>query len=374
MNASLDEQILEFIAAEVRPRAEALDELDRVDRSLLAALARFGFLRLFAPDETTGLDVNLTGICRAREEFSKVSSHADSLFAMQGIGSYPIRIAGSDKQKASYLEGVMTGRLVPGFALTEPSAGSDVGSIQTTAERHGPEYVINGDKSFISNANDADFFVVVAHTGPEAGTRGLTALIVDGTTPGLRRDDPIPLLAPHAVGNIHFEGCVVPESSRLGNDGDGFRIAMRGLDIFRTSVGAAAVGIGHAALGLAIERSTTRIQFGAPISRLQAIQFKLADMATSLRAARLLVYDAASKHDANSAATITREASMAKLFATEAAGRIVDEAVQIHGAVGLVRGTQVERLYRQARAMRIYEGASEIHRIIIARSLIQGGI
>jgi alkylation response protein AidB-like acyl-CoA dehydrogenase len=261
------------------------------------------------------------------------------------------------------------GETVPAFALTEPDAGSDAAALSTRAELRDDHWVLTGTKRFISNAPAAGLYVVFARTGPESGVKNLSAFVVPKDTPGLT-GTPMHTLAPHVIGELRFEGCRVPADHRLGAAGDGWRIAMGTLDVFRASVGAQAVGLGQAALDLALAHARRRIQFGQPIVQFQAIQAKLADMATELRAARLLVYSAARLKDAG-ADRVTLESAMAKLFATEVAHRVVDQAVQIHGGAGVLRGSPIERLYREARAPRIYEGTSEIQRLIIARQLLR---
>jgi alkylation response protein AidB-like acyl-CoA dehydrogenase len=253
--------------------------------------------------------------------------------------------------------------------LTEPDAGSDAAALSTRAERHGDHWVLTGAKRFISNAPAAGLYVVFARSGPEPGTKGISAFVIPRDAPGLT-GTPMHTLAPHVIGELRFERCHVPADHLLGAEGEGWRVAMGTLDVFRASVGAQAVGLAQAALDLAIAHARRRTQFGQPIAQFQAIQAKLADMATELRAARLLVYSAARLKDAG-AARVTLESSMAKLFATEMAHRVVDQAVQIHGGAGVLRGSPIERLYREVRAPRIYEGTSEIQRLIIARQLLR---
>ena len=286
-----------------------------------------------------------------------------------GAGSYPILLAGTEAQKQRWLPALARGETVPAFALTEPDAGSDAAAIATRAEKHGDGWILTGAKRFISNAPAAGLYVVFARSGPAGGTRGLSAFIVPRDAPGLS-GTPMHTLAPHVLGELRFDRCRVPLDHLLGDEGAGWRIAMGTLDVFRASVGAQAVGLAQAALDLAIAHARRRTQFGQPIAQFQAIQSKLADMATELRAARLLVYSAARLKDAG-AARVTLESSMAKLFATEMAQRVVDQAVQIHGGAGVLRGTPIERLYREVRAPRIYEGTSEIQRLIIARQLLR---
>jgi acyl-CoA dehydrogenase len=265
---------------------------------------------------------------------------------------------------------VISGEAIAAFAITEPDAGSDVSAIQTTARRDGGSYVIDGSKTFISNAGLADFYTVFAKTDPDKGSKGISAFVVEPDAPGFRFEEKIELISPHPIGRISFEACRVPASNLLGGEGHGFKIAMTTLDTFRPTVGAAACGLAWRALDEAISYAKRRVQFGRPIAEFQATQMKLAEMATDLDAARLLVYRAAWKKDLG-AERVTLEAAMAKLFATEAAQRIVDASVQIHGGVGVVRGSVVEHLYRDVRALRIYEGTSEIQKLVIAGQLLK---
>jgi alkylation response protein AidB-like acyl-CoA dehydrogenase len=359
-------------AAIFHPMAEARGERDELDWDLARALGQQGLFALLVPVAYGG---SLEGpfrsvtLCLVREELARTCAPAEGLFAIQGLGSYPILLAGTEAQKHRWLPALACGETVPAFALTEPDAGSDAAAIATRAERHGEHWVISGAKRFISNAPAAGLYVVFARTGPDAGTRGLSAFVVPRDAPGLT-GAPMHTLAPHVIGELRFEGCRVPLDHLLGDEGAGWRIAMGTLDVFRASVGAQAVGLAQAALDLAIGHARRRTQFGQPIAHFQAIQAKLADMATELRAARLLVYSAARLKDAG-AARVTLESSMAKLFATEMAHRVVDQAVQIHGGAGVLRGSPIERLYREVRAPRIYEGTSEIQRLIIARRLLR---
>ncbi len=290
------------------------------------------------------------------------------MFAVQALGSYPITLAGSEEQKARYLLPIAKGEAIAAFALSEPQAGSDLLSMETRALRRGKEYHLTGVKHFISNAGLAQTYIVFALTDPEKRAKGISAFIVEADTPGVVLMERISLMPPHPIGTIAFEDCVVPETQLLGREGEGFKIALTTLDTLRCTVGAAAVGLAHKALEEAIHYSQNRRQFGQALAQFQGIQFKLADMATELEASRLLVYRAAWIKD-HSKESLTQKASMAKLFATEAAQRIIDQALQIHGGWGTVSGTPVEQLYRDVRALRIYEGTSEIQRLIIARTL-----
>lgn len=337
---------------------------------ILRALGESGLLQYTVPAAYGGRRERVEAqlLCLAREHLAYVHTLADLMFAMQGLGSYPITLSGSPELKAQYLHGVATGGLIAAFAITEAEAGSDAGSMQTVAKRDGDDYILNGSKIYISNTGIADFYIVFAKTDPEARTRGVSAFVVDARTEGLgeRR---MRMLSPHPIGELTFKDCCVSGSRLLGNEGEGFKIAMQTLDMFRPSVGAAALGFGRRALDESISYAKRRVQFGKPLAEFQAIQFKLADMHTELEAAALLIGKAAYLKD--SGEQVTREAAVAKLFATEAAQRAIDQCVQIHGGSGLVHGSIPERLYRDIRAMRIYEGTSEIQRLVIASQLLK---
>ncbi|MFY9558349.1 MAG: acyl-CoA dehydrogenase family protein [Blastocatellia bacterium] len=366
----LAEQVARFAGEQVRDADLGGSENEQA-RSLVQALAREGLLDHVVPRQfETGealLDVRALSI--AREHLSYESSLADLMFAMQGLGSFPVTIAGSDEIKRRLLTQVKSGEAIAAFAITEPEAGSDVSAIQTTARRDGASYVLDGVKTFISNAGLADFYTVFAKTDSMKGSKGISAIVVEKEAPGFSFAEKIELIAPHPIGRIRFDGCRVPASNLLGAEGQGFKIAMATLDTFRPTVGAAAVGLAWRALDEAIRYAKSRVQFGKPIAEFQSTQMKFAEMATELDAARLLVYRAAWQKD-NGAPRVTLESAMAKLFATEAAQRIIDSAVQIHGGTGVVRGSVVERLYREVRALRIYEGTSEIQKLVIAGQLL----
>ncbi|MBF5043678.1 acyl-CoA dehydrogenase [Aggregicoccus sp. 17bor-14] len=314
--------------------------------------------------------VDVRTLCVLREEMASVNAAADSLFAVQGLGSHPVVLAGNDAQRSALLPRVARGEVLFAFALTEPEAGSDVAALSTRATRDGDAYVLHGHKRFISNAGVATHYTVFARTGE--GARGISAFVVPADAPGLRVSTELKLMAEHPIGELHFEGCRVPASARLGEEGQGMKLALGTLDIFRSTVGAAAVGMARRAQEEALHYARTRRQFGAPLAELPAVQALLADNAVELEAARLLVHKAAATKDAG-AERITYEAAVGKLFATEAAQRIVDRALQVHGGNGVVRGMAVERLYRDVRALRIYEGASEVQRLVIARELLKRG-
>ncbi|HYP26012.1 MAG TPA: acyl-CoA dehydrogenase family protein [Blastocatellia bacterium] len=355
-----------------RVREEFAGEDERHARGLTEALAQGGLL-----DYTTGdpggssqrLDVR--ALCVIRERLSYESGLADLMFAMQGLGSFPITLAGSGELKRRHLPPVRAGESIAAFAITEPDAGSDVSAIKTSARRDGGDYVLNGEKTLISNAGLADFYTVFAKTDPEGGHKGISAFVVEKNAPGFFVREKLELIAPHPIGRLAFEDCRVPASSLIGSEGEGFRIAMSTLDTFRPTVGAAAAGLAWRALDEALSYAKRRVQFGRPIAEFQATQMKLAEMSTEMDAARLLIYRAAWKRDTQEG-RFSLESAMAKLYATEAAQRIIDSAVQIHGGTGVLRGSTVEKLYREVRALRIYEGTSEIQKLVIAAQLLKG--
>ena len=364
---NLAQSVAHFVAQEIEPRAAIEDDIEGLARDFVALLAQTGLLK-YAVAESK-LDVR--ALCLIREELSYSSSLADLAFVMQGLGTYAIGRAAPDHVREFWLSRAAGGKAIAAFALTEPNAGSDVAAIQTTARRDGESYVIDGRKRFISNAGIADFYTVFAKTGTrEDGRPILSAFVVGSKMQGFRVVERTPMIAPHPIGEIAFDQCRVPAEDMVGNEGDGFKLAMETMDTFRASVGAAACGMARRALDASLRYSSNRKQFGRFLSEHQLVQAKLADMITELDAARLLVYRAAYARDTESG-RFTREASEAKLFATEAAGRIIDSAVQIHGGAGLVSGTIVERLYRDVRALRIYEGTSEIQKLVIAGQLLK---
>ena len=364
---NLAQSVAQFVSAEIEPRAAEESHVERVAREFVSLLAQVGILK-FAVAESK---LDIRALCLIREALAYSSSLADLAFVMQGLGTYAISQAAPDHVRDFWLSRAANGKAIAAFALTEPDAGSDVAAIQTTARRDGETYVIDGRKRFISNAGIADFYTVFAKTGVrEDGRASLSAFVVGSKMQGFSVAQRTPLMAPHPIGEIEFNGCRVPAEDMVGNEGDGFGLAMATLDTFRASVGAAACGMARRALEEAVRYSSERKQFGRLLAEHQLIQAKLADMITELDAARLLVYRAAYARD-TSAGRVTREASEAKLFATEAAGRIIDSAVQIHGGTGLVTGTVVERLYRDVRALRIYEGTSEIQKLVIAGQLLK---
>jgi len=367
---SLAQDIVKFVKLEIEPYAIEERDVDERTRSYVNVMAKAGVLDYSVAQEKK---LDIRALCILREGLAYSSSLADLAFVMQGLGTYAISQAAPDHIREFWLSRAAEGKAVAAFALTEPDAGSDVAAIQTTAQLDGDAYVINGRKRFISNAGIADFYTVFARTGTrEGGRAALSAFVVGAKVPGFSVVERTPLMSPHPIGEILFENCRVPAENMVGNEGDGFGLAMETLDTFRTSVGAAACGMARRSLDEAVRYASTRKQFGRLLAEHQLIQEKLADMATELDAARLLVYRAAYLKDTTSG-RVTREASQAKLYATEAAGRIIDSAVQIHGGTGLVRGSVVERLYRDVRALRIYEGTSEIQKIVIASQLLKEG-
>ncbi|TPW01720.1 MAG: acyl-CoA dehydrogenase [bacterium] len=330
-------------------------DLDGDCRTILKALAEGGWLNNAVPDANGTLDVRT--LCLTRETLARRSGLADFVFAMQGLGSGPISLFGTDEQKARWLPGVAAGETIAAFALSEPDAGSDVAALSTSARPDGDGWVLNGTKTFISNGGLADRYTVFARTGEAPGARGLRIV------------ERIPLMAPHPLATIRFSGCRIDGDRLLGQSGEGFRIAMATLDVFRSTVAAAALGFSRRAFDEAANRTVSRNLFGAPMTDLQLVQASLADMALKIDASALLIYRAAWLKD-QGAPRVTREAAMAKLYATDEAQAVIDAAVQLFGGLGVVSGHPVERLYREIRALRIYEGASEVQKIVIARQAL----
>jgi acyl-CoA dehydrogenase len=347
------------------------DDADRSTQAWVRALGDAGWLRACVPAKYGGLldSLDVRTLCLARETLAHRSALADFAFAMQGLGSGAIVLFGSEEIRAAYLPRVLAGDAIAAFALSEAQAGSDVAALSTTARRDGDFYVLDGDKTWISNAGIADFYVVFARTSDQ-GAKGLTAFVVDASMPGFEVVDRIRTISPHPLGSLKFNECRIPASRRIGAEGEGFKIAMATLDVFRSTVGAAALGFSRRALAETAAHTSSRKLFGAPLAALQMTQSAIAAMATDIDASALLVYRAAWTKDCG-AARVTREAAMAKLFATEAAGRVCDRAVQLFGGRGVTHGEIVERLYRDVRALRIYEGASEIQAIVIARQTLE---
>lgn len=349
-----------------------LDAVYACVRGIVRALGAAGLLRLAVPAAYGGAHESLDArsLCLARETLARASGLADFAFAMQGLGSAPVTLYGTDAQKRALLPGVAAGTRIAAFALSEPDAGSDVGAIATTATRDGDGWRLDGVKTWISNAGLADFYVVFARTGEAPGSRGLSAFVVDATAAGLDASERIDVSAPHPLGTVRLTGCRVGGDALVGALGEGFRIAMATLDIFRSTVGAAALGFARRALDEATARARRRRVFGRALAEYQLTQAKLADMAVAVDASALLVYRAAWTKDVLGT-RVTRESSMAKLFATESAQRVVDAAVQMWGGLGVVRGVTVERLYREIRALRIYEGTSEVLQLVLGAEVLK---
>ena len=314
--------------------------------------------------------IDTRAICLIRETLARHSGLADFAFAMQGLGSGAISLDGTDAQKRKYLSRVARGEAISAFALSEPDAGSDVAAMGCAARVDGDHAVLNGEKTWISNGGIADFYVVFARSGEAPGSRGISAFIVDAGTPGFEIAERINVIAPHPLARLRFTNCRVPLTQRVGAAGEGFKVAMRTLDVFRTSVAAASLGFARRALDEALRRATTRRMFGGVLADFQLTQAKLAQMATTIDSAALLTYRAAWQRDQGR--NVTREAAMAKLAATEGAQQVIDAAVQLFGGVGVTSGHPVERLYREIRSLRIYEGATEVQQLIIGRELIKG--
>jgi acyl-CoA dehydrogenase len=368
-------ELRHWVEREIFPLSGSEGDEDQAALRYVSMLADRGLLAYVAERTFGGVRerVESRDLCVIREELARGSALADVMFAIQGLGSYPITLAGTADQKKRYLPGVVCGRTVVAFALTEPEAGSDVAAIQTTAKRAGLGYRLNGVKTFITNAGLAKLNVVFARTDPKAGKHGISAFLVESDTPGSCLKERTQLISPHPIGALAFEDLEIGPEQLLGEEGDGLKIAFTTLDLFRATVGAAALGMAERALEEALLYAQRRKQFGRAISEFQATQFKLAAMATELEAARLLVHRAAWVRDTGSLDEVTQASAMGKVFATEAAQRIIDEALQIHGGIGLIKGMPIERLYRDIRSLRIYEGTSEIQKLIIARELLKGG-
>jgi alkylation response protein AidB-like acyl-CoA dehydrogenase len=359
-----------FAREKLIPISEKYGETEDIPKELIKNMADAELFKLFLPEDLGGKGVKALPICLAREELAGVYCPADVTLAMQGLGSYPIFLAGNNDQKAKFLTRIGSGELLTTYALTEPEAGSDVNGMKTEAKENGRGFVLNGMKRFISNGYVADIMIVFAKTPLDLNPRAISAFILEKGMPGFTVAKRLKVIAPHDLVELEFNNCFISKENLLGEVGEGFKIAMRTLDVFRASVGAAAVGMGQAAFDSSLTYAKKRVQFGSPIIKFQAIQLKLAEMATELDAARALVYRAAiSKDEGNS--NVSRFASMAKFYATEVAFRVVDQGLQIHGGIGVIQGSIIERLYREIRALRIYEGTSEIQKLIIANSFLK---
>jgi acyl-CoA dehydrogenase len=346
-------------------------DADASCRAWVRALAEAGWLRACVAGVYGGLRAELDArtLCLVRERLAYRSALADFAFAMQGLGSAPISLFGTAELQRRYLPEVVGGRCIAAFALSEREAGSDVAAISARARRDGNAYVLDGEKAWISNAGIADLYVVFARTGA-GGAKGITAFAVDAANAGCSMGERTETISPHPLGVVRFDCCRVPATQRIGEEGEGFKIAMATLDVFRSTVGAAALGFARRALDESVAHVRSRKLFGATLASLQLTQSAIATMATDVDASALLVYRAAWEKD-SSGRRVTRESAMAKWFATEAAGRVCDRAVQLFGARGVSRGEIVERLYRDVRALRIYEGASEIQQVVIAKQVLE---
>jgi acyl-CoA dehydrogenase len=357
---------LKAYAGIIHPLAERAGDVDDTCRELVRTLGRDGWLQLCTPKAYGGrfAQLDVRALCLAREALAQAGGLADFAFAMQGLGSGALSLFGDEALKAHWLPMVARGDAIAAFALSEPEAGSDVAAMTTTARDDGDAYVLDGTKTWISNGGIADFYVVFARTG-EPGSKGVTAFLVEADRRGFAIEERIDLIAPHPLATLGFHGCRIPKANRIGAEGQGFKIAMATLDVFRSTVGAAALGFARRAMDVALARASSRQLFGAPMSALQLVQGQIADMAMTIDTSALLVFRAAWVKDVVGA-RVTREAAMAKLAATEGAQQVIDAAVQIMGGLGVVSGHPVERLYREIRALRIYEGASEVQKVIIA--------
>lgn len=345
--------------------------VDKRCQELVKLLGDAGWLRYCVPAEYGGAlpGLDSRSLCLLRQTLGYYDGLADFAFVLQGLGSGPISLFGSEHLKQKYLPHVASGKMLAAFALSEPNAGSDAAAMTTRATRTKDGYRINGVKTWISNADIADFYVVFARTEND-DVDGVTAFVVDANTAGLKVTDRFNLCAPHPIGTLTFTDCEIPVSQRLNEPGKGFKVAMQNLDVFRASVGAAALGFAEAALDMGIDRSLNRQMFGGTLGDLQITQAAIGDMCTEIDAATLLVYRAAWERDILQKRT-TRSAAMAKMFATESAQRIIDRCVQLHGGLGVKQGHPMEMLYREIRALRIYEGATEIQQVVIARETMK---
>jgi acyl-CoA dehydrogenase len=339
-------------------------DVDAACRALVRSLGQGGWLQ-----HAVGESIDTRAVCLIRETLARHSGLADFAFAMQGLGSGAISLAGNAAQRERYLPRVARGAAIAAVALSEPEAGSDVAALSCRALADGDGYVLDGEKTWISNGGIADFYVVFARTGEAPKSRGISAFIVDADTPGLEIAERIEVIAPHPLARLRFSNCRIAATQRIGAAGEGFKIAMRTLDVFRTSVAAAALGFARRAFEEALQRATTRRMFDGMLADFQLTQARLAQMATTIDSAALLTYRAAWQRDQG--ANVTREAAMAKMAATEGAQQVIDGAVQLFGGLGVVSEMPVERLYREIRALRIYEGATEVQQLIIARELLR---
>jgi acyl-CoA dehydrogenase len=379
-----DRSFLDWPFFEPRHKALALDldawaaanlaHIDHADtdaacKALVATLGRDGWLAHSAVDPSDPKPLDVRTLCLIRETLARHDGLADFAFAMQGLGTGAISLFGTEDQRRRWLPETRAGRALAAFALTEPRSGSDVAATATTAARHGDGYVLNGEKTWISNGGIAGLYTVFARTGEAPGARGLSAFLVPADAPGLTIAERLETIAPHPLARLRFDDLRLPAAALIGKPGEGFKIAMSVLDVFRSTVAAAALGFARRALDETLARATGRQLFGAPLADLQMVQGHIADMALDVDAAALLTYRAAWLKDTG-APRVTREAAMAKLFATDRAQAVIDAAVQLHGGDGVRKGTIVESLYREIRALRIYEGASDVQKVVIARATL----
>lgn len=358
----------EKLGRELIPVAEA-GHPGRVNRELVGAIGGAGLFELVFAD--TG--ITAADLCRIREGLARTCPEAETAFAVQGLGGAPIHLSGDERLRDQWIPGLRTGEAVAAFALTEPAAGSDAAALQLAAEADGDGYRLTGEKVYISNAPDADVATVFARTTPGSGAAGVTAFAVPMVGDGVS-GEPIAMLSPHPIGRWRFDGVFVPAEAVIGEVGEGFKVAMQTLDLFRPSVGAAALGMAEAALAIAVEHANSREAFGSPISEFQGVSHQLADVKVGIEAARHLIYDAADAYDTGDREGLTGKAAMAKLASTETAQQAVDVAIQVLGARGLEADSTLAHLYTEVRAPRIYEGTSEIQRNIVARELFRGRI
>ncbi|MQA37992.1 acyl-CoA dehydrogenase family protein [Rugamonas aquatica] len=369
-HAVLERELDAWATQHIAQQHEA--DVDAACRHLVRQLGDGGWLKhaiAGAAYGAAGEGIDTRAICLIRETLARHNGLADFAFAMQGLGSGAISLHGTPAQREAYLPRVARGDAIAAFALSEPQAGSDVAAMQCAAVRDGEHYVLNGEKTWISNGGIADFYVVFARTGEQPGARGISAFIVDAGTPGFDIAERIQVIAPHPLARLTFNDCRIPATQRIGEAGQGFKVAMSTLDVFRTSVAAAALGFARRALDEALAHATQRKMFGQALSDFQMTQAKLAQMATGIDAAALLTYRAAWQRDQGR--NVTKEAAMAKMTATETAQQVIDAALQMFGGLGVVSEQPVERLYREIRALRIYEGATEVQQLIIARELLR---
>lgn len=367
---TLRERVRKFATSRLKPIAREVDNMDDISWEVIELMGDEGLFKYLIPEEYGGVGVKCVNLCIIREELARACVQADDSFAMSGLGSYPVVVFGNSEQKKKYLPSICTGEQIGSYSLTEPEHGSDVAAMEAVAILDGDYYVINGTKCFASNADGAEVCPVFVKTEPEKGSRGISAIIVDVKNRGTGLIcNGMKLMAPHPTYELVFHNYRVPKENLLSQPGTGMKIALTTLDMWRVTVGAAATGMACGAYEQALDYARRRVAFNQPLIEFQAIQMKIADMATNIEAARALVLEAARKTDSGDGAEIIKYASMAKLFATEAAQRVVDEALQIYGGHGLIRGTRVEQLFLAVRAPRIYEGTSEIQKLTIARSI-----